>query len=116
MFVKKCLALCFLEYILLREFLDNNQNSDLCLLLDILSFLVLPFVIDSVHDDLNDLLHQVLALLLGNVLLRKVEQCFHTFDLDRLLAEHQHPRSQREDVDGDNVNNLFFGDENFCLE
>ena len=109
-------ALLLLEHAFVCELLDDDEDGYLRLLLDVFCLLVLARGRDSVHYDLDDLQHQILGLLLWNVLLRQVQEGFDPFSLDWLLAEHQHPGGQWEYVDRDDVDDLGLWDEDFGLE
>jgi len=113
---QELLALLFLKNVLLGELLNNNQDCYLSSLLHVLGLRVLTLGRYSVHYYLNHLLEQVLRLLFGDVSFGQVQQSFNSLLLDRLFAQHEHPGGQREDVDGDDIDDLRFGNKYFCLE
>ena len=89
--VQKILALVLLEHVGIGELLHNNENGDLCLLLDLFHLLMLALRRYPVHDHLDHLEHQVLCLVLRDVLLREIKQSLDAFNLHWLLTQHQHP-------------------------
>mmetsp|Transcript_39605 Transcript_39605/g.60601 ORF Transcript_39605/g.60601 Transcript_39605/m.60601 type:complete len:267 (+) Transcript_39605:1951-2751(+) len=109
--IKELVAVFLDEDALFGELLDDYQDCDLGLLAHLFRFLVFTARRNAVHDHLDDFLHQILRLLLGNVLFRKVEQRVDALHLDGLFAEHEHARSQGEYVDSDYVDDLGLGDE-----
>ena len=116
MIVQKILALVLLEHVGIGELLHNNENGDLCLLLDLFHLLMLALRRYPVHDHLDHLEHQVLCLVLRDVLFREVKQRLHALHLDGLLAQHQHPRRQRKDVNRYYVDDLRLWNEDLGLE
>lgn len=83
--LQETFALGFFKNVLFRELLNDNKNCDFSFLFDVFSFLMLAIIANSVHDNLNNFLYQILSLLFRNVLFGKIEYGLNALHLDRLL-------------------------------
>lgn len=77
---------------------------------------MLVFWTDSVHYHLNNFHDQILRLSFGDVGLAEVENGFDPLYLHGLFAEHEHPASKWEDVDGYDIDDLILWDEDSSLK